>query len=353
MSRADQGVAVLNRQPTLLAIIPLFNEGSGLESFNASLWSQEGAILQHGWRLKVLYVDDGSTDNTPEVLTCLSQSDSRVRFLRLTRNFGHQAALCAGLEAAADVDAVVILDGDGQHPVDLIPEMLRLHIGGIDIVRIVRRDDENSGSPLKRWISRSFHNLWNHLSDVRVPVGVTEFALFGWPVLNALQQYHEVHRYLRGLLTLVGFTTTTLAIHMQPRQHGTSKYSFRKQLRLASDGVFSFSTLPLRLGLLPGLLFIAVACIEGAAILWRLLRGIPITPGWTSLMVVVTLGFGCTMVLLAMVGIYIGKIFEQVKKRPVYLLRPDTARAHDGQAQSLEASAEYSQGKKHRAASAR
>lgn len=317
---------MLTRSRKLLAVVPVFNEAEGLRCFNASLWLQNETILPCGWHLEILYVDDGSTDNTPDVLADLSDDNPRIRFLRLSRNFGHQAALCAGLETA-EADAVVVLDGDGQHPVEFIPDMLRLHIQGTDIVRTTRLDDKNAGAPLKRWISRQFHSLWGQLSNVDVPVGMTEFALFGHPVLKALQQFREVHRYLRGLLTLVGFTTTTLTIRMQPRQHGTTKYSFRKQLRLASDGIFSFSTLPLRLALLPGCLFVSVACVEAVAALWRVSNGYPIAPGWTSLMFVVTLGFGCTMFLLAVLGIYIGNIFEQVKNRPVYVVRPEVERA--------------------------
>lgn len=308
--------------PVLLAIVPVFNEGEGLRAFNDSLWTQEEAISQYGWDLEVLYVDDGSVDSTPVVLADLSHRNPRIRFLRLTRNFGTQAALCAGLESA-DADAAVMLDGDGQHPVELIPEMLRLHLAGSDIIRTARLDNKHGGAPLKRWASRRFHSLWAHLCEVSVPAGTTDFALLGQSAIKALQQFHETHRYLRGLLTLVGFTTTTLEIPILPRQHGATKCSLGKQFRLASDAVFSFSILPLRLALLPAFLFVFVACLEMAATAWRFLSGAPITPGWTSLMIIVTLGFGCTMALLAIIGIYIGKIFEQVKNRPVYLVRPD------------------------------
>jgi polyisoprenyl-phosphate glycosyltransferase len=315
---------------TLLAIVPLFNEGPGLTEFHASLCSQEQKIAPWGWSLKILYIDDGSTDTTPEVLNDLAHCDPRVRFLRLSRNFGHQAALCAGIEAATpNADAVVLLDGDGQHPVELIPEMLRLHLSGIDIVRTARIDDRNAGTLLKRWISVRFHDLWGQLSETKMPNGVTEFALFGSVVLRALQQFHESHRYLRGLLTLVGFTTFTLPIRMLPRAHGSTKYSLSKQLRLASDGIFSFSTLPLKLCLLPGLVFVCAATVETVAMIWRFATGRPIADGWTSLMVILLLGFGCTMLLLAVAGLYIGKIFEQVKDRPVYVVRSDSMQSHD------------------------
>lgn len=315
----------MNTPRHLLAIVPVFDEASGLRQFHASLRIQEQTILPLGWSLHVLYIDDGSTDSTDEILVELAECDPRVRFLRLSRNFGHQAALCAGIEAAdPNADAFVILDGDGQHPVELIPEMLRLHLSGIDIVRTARLDDENAGTPVKRWISRRFHDIWTKLSETNTRHGVTEFALFGCGVLRALQQFHESHRYLRGLLTLVGFTTVTLPVRMLPRMHGTTKYSFAKQLRLASDGLFSFSTLPLKLCLLPGAVFVCAAIGECLVMIWRFLRGDPITAGWTSLMIILLLGFGCTMLLLAVAGLYIGKIFEQVKNRPLYVIRSDS-----------------------------
>jgi dolichol-phosphate mannosyltransferase len=207
--------------------------------------------------------------------------------------------------------------------------MLKLHLSGIDIVRTARIDDQNAGTLLKRWISVRFHDLWAKLSETKTPHGVTEFALFGSVVLRALRQFHESHRYLRGLLTLVGFTTFTLPIRMLPRAHGSTKYSLGKQLGLASDGILSFSTLPLRLCLLPGLVFVCAALVETVAMIWRFATGGPIADGWTSLMLILLLGFGCTMVLLAVAGLYIGKIFEQVKDRPVYVIRSDSRQSHD------------------------
>ena len=319
----------------LFAIVPVLNEAPGLRQFHASLGLQEQLILPLGWRLHVLYIDDGSTDGTDGILVELAECDPRVRFLRLSRNFGHQAALCAGIQAAdPGADAFVILDGDGQHPVELIPEMLRLHLSGIDIIRTARIDDENAGAPLKRWISSRFHDIWTKLSETKAPHGVTEFALFGCAVLRALQQFQETHRYLRGLLTLVGFTTVTLPLRVLPRLQGTTKYSLAKQLRLASDGIFSFSTLPLKLCLLPGAAFVCAAVGECLVMIWRSVRGDPIAPGWTSLMIILLLGFGCTMLLLAVAGLYIGKIFEQVKNRPLYVIRSDS-RPSEASFQSL------------------
>jgi dolichol-phosphate mannosyltransferase len=308
--------------PTLQAIVPLFNESEGLRTFDAQLRAQ-GQSFPPEWSFRVLYVDDGSTDATAEILGELHSRHRDVDYVLLSRNFGHQAALWAGLEAA-DADAVVVMDGDGQHPVDLIPQMLRLHIGGIDVVRTRRRQDERAEGALKYWMSSQFHRLWTHLSQTAVPQGTTEFALFGRPVLRALRRHRETHRYLRGLLTLVGFSTASLLITISPREHGSSKYSLRKQMRLASDAIFSFSAAPLRLGLLLGGLFLLVAAFEGMVVIWNIVAQATLPSGWASLMVMVTLGFGSTMVLLGLLGIYIGKIFEQVKNRPVYIVRYDS-----------------------------
>jgi dolichol-phosphate mannosyltransferase len=319
----------------LIAIVPLFNEALGLRQFHAALASQEQKLAPLGWSLKVLYVDDGSKDATAEILRDLAICDPRVRFLCLSRNFGTQAAMCAGIQAAdPDVDAVVILDGDGQHPIDLIPEMVGFHTAGIDIVRTSRIDDENAGSRYKRWLSVQFHFVWARVTQVKPPVGATDFVLFGASVLRALQQFNETHRYLRGLITLVGFNSLTIPIRMLPRGHGTTKCTLARQIRLASDGILSFSTLPLRLCLLPGLLFVCAALVEVAAMIWRLTFGIPIAAGWTSLMIILLLGFGCTMLLLAVAGLYIGKIFEQVKNRPLYVIRSDS-RHSEGSFQSV------------------
>ncbi len=305
--------------PSLLAIVPIFNESDGLEEFNTSLRSQ-AEHLPPGWTLDVLYIDDGSTDRTADILADLCERDPETQYISLSRNFGHQAALWAGLEAA-DADAVVVMDGDGQHPVTLIPRMLHLHANGVDIVRTVRIDGVEAGAAWKRWLSARFHDLWAALSQTAVPHNTTEFALFGRHVLEALQRHQEVHRYLRGLLTLVGFTSAVLPVSMNPRKHGQSKYSLRQQIRLASDGIFSFSTAPLRLGLVLGGIFLVIAAAELSAVVWRLLQQAVFPSGWTSLMVITTLGFGSTMVLLGLLGVYIGKIFEQVKNRPVYILR--------------------------------
>ncbi len=300
-------------------LIPVFNEGASLHGFHARL-TEATAGLPCIFRF--LYINDGSSDDSIKVLAELSAADARVRAINLTRNFGHQAALSAGLDAC-DADAVIMMDGDGEHPPSLVPEMLRLFESGYDIVHTRRLDRGRDGFFLKKLTSRGFYWTINRLGETQITEGSADFRLMSHEAVRALRQLPEYHRFYRGMVQWIGFSSVVLPFVPEERIAGKSKYSLRKMLRLAADGMFSFSLAPLRLGLLIGGVFLLLAGAEIAYVLSFWLRGTnsKLVPGWSSLIVVITVSSGISMFLTGILGIYVGMIFQEVKRRPLYLVK--------------------------------
>lgn len=300
-------------------IIPVYNESGALPAFHNSLRAALSG-LPHQFRF--LYVNDGSTDSTAAVLAALAERDAEVCAIELSRNFGHQAALSAGLDAF-DADAAIMMDGDGEHPPGLIPEMLRLFEMGYEVVQAQRVDAGRRGILLKRITGGVFYWLINRLGETRVLEGAADYRLLSESAVAALRQMPEYHRFFRGMVPWIGFRTVFLPYAPAERLAGQSRYSLRKMLRLASDGMFSFSLAPLRLALVTGCVFLLVALLEGLYVLSYLLRGVRnhLVPGWGSLMLVLLTSSGISMLLLAILGVYVGMIFQEVKRRPVYILR--------------------------------
>ena len=312
-------------------IIPLYNESASLRRFHAALVA---ALSSLPCRLRFFYVDDGSQDDTGKILAGLAHADSRLQPIALSRNFGHQAALSAGLDAAArdPADAVVMLDGDGQHPPELVPEMVRLFEAGYDVVQMQRRDAP--GPPrFKRAASASFYWLINRLGETHIAEGSADFRLLSRDALLTLARLREYHRFYRGLVEWIGFRSVILPYTPAPRLAGRSQYSLRKMLRLAEHGLLSFSLAPLRLALVIGLLFLALLALEIVYVLSFWIRGDrhALVPGWSSLMMVLTLSSAISMLLLGILGFYVGMIFQEVKRRPVYVVRPETRKPDESQ----------------------
>jgi dolichol-phosphate mannosyltransferase len=305
--------------PTVDLVIPVYNEEESLPEFHKSL-AEIQFPANHTRRY--VYVNDGSSDGTQHVLEQLASEDRRIMVIQLSRNFGHQAALSAGLEAATG-DIVISLDGDGQHPPTLIPEMLRLHENGYDIVKAQRLDDAHSGGFLKRITSRWFYRVISAVGEVNLVEGVSDFRLLSRSALDAVLQLPEYHRFYRGITAWIGYSSITVPYKPGRRIAGKPKYSLKKMLRLASDGLFSFSLGPLRIALVLGGFFIALAAIEMGYLAWVVLSGHreQLVPGWTSLVLILTISSAINMVLLGILGIYVGMIFHEVKRRPVYVVK--------------------------------
>jgi polyisoprenyl-phosphate glycosyltransferase len=300
-------------------VIPVFNESGVIEQTHARIATVIDALP---YDFSIYYVDDGSADGTDAALAAISAQDARVHPLTLSRNFGHQAALTAGLDAA-DGDVVISMDGDGQHPPEMLAEMIDLVKQGYDIVQ-AQRIEESQAFSFKKVTSNAFYSLLNRISGTYIEPGAADFRALSRQALDALKSMPEYHRFLRGMIAWIGYKSLILPFHEPKRMAGKSKYSLGKMLRLASDAIFSFSLMPLYVGLSVGGLFLVLAATQ---IIYVLVISITkpanvyIAPGWSSLMAILLIASGIIMILLGFIGVYVGYIFQQVKGRPVYLLK--------------------------------
>ena len=306
------------RQLAIDLIIPVFNEAGVVEQTYVEV-CQIIDPLPHAFN--IYYVDDGSHDKTAECLGSLAERDRRIVLLELARNFGHQAALTAGLDASTG-DFVITMDADGQHPPGMIPQMIDLFQQGYDIVQ-AQRVEEGQRFSFKRLSSSGFYALINRISGTHMEPGAADFRGMSLQVVEALKSMPEYHRFLRGMISWVGYRSVILPYHETRRVGGRSKYSLGKMFRLAMDAIFSFSLMPLYIGLSAGGLFFCLAALEMIYVLsfWVTGRTSSLAPGWSSLMFVILIVSGMIMILLGFIGIYVGYIFQEVKRRPVYLLK--------------------------------
>ena len=305
--------------PRLSIVCPAYQEEEVLPRFHAVL-SDMLAGLAEDYQVEVVYVDDGSTDGTLGVLRQLAATDSRVRYLSLSRNFGGQAAFTAGLEHATG-DVVVSMDSDLQHPPSFVPTLLEGWKQGYDVV-LTERIDSSDTTWIKRISSSGFYWLLSFISDRDANHSASDFRLLARPALDALLSMRESHRYLRGMVNWVGFRVTNVTFQVAPRAGGHSRYTFGRLVRLASDAIVSFSSLPLRLPLFPGLASLGLGLLYGigALIAGLIAGGLSLWPVHLLLSVMLVLG-GMILCSLGVLGEYTGRIFEQVKQRPVYLLK--------------------------------
>jgi len=296
-------------------VIPVFNEAGVVEQTHARICEVIDTLDYH---FTIYYVDDGSTDGTADCLRELN--DSRVRVLELSRNFGHQAALTAGMDAAKS-DIVITMDSDGQHPPEMIPEMINLIEQGYDIVQAQRIDDMQGS--FKKITSELFYFLLNKISGTYIQPGAADFRALSRQAMDALQAMPEYHRFLRGMIAWMGFSSVLLPYHEPKRVAGKSKYSFSKMVRLASDAIFSFSMTPLYIGLSMGGLFFLLAFGQVVYVLnlWFQGKYDQLEPGWSSLLFFLLIASGIIMILLGFIGIYVGYIFQEVKRRPIYMIK--------------------------------
>jgi dolichol-phosphate mannosyltransferase len=303
-------------RPELSVVIPVLNESRNV----APLLDRLAPILSGlSTNFEIIYVDDGSTDDTAASISTLAVRQPVVRLVQLARNFGHQAALCAGL-AAARGDAVITMDGDLQHPPELIPVLVMEWRGGAEVVQTIRREPAD-GNPVKRAASRGFYRLLSRISRVRVTPGAADFRLMSREAVAAFLACAERCRFNRGLVQWIGFDCVEVPYDAAPRHTGRSKYSWRAMFRLAADAVFSFSTWPLRLAGLAGVIVSAGAAVYLLYALWAALFTDWTVPGWTSLLGTMLVLGGVQLITLWILGEYVGRLYEEVKQRPLYVVR--------------------------------
>jgi dolichol-phosphate mannosyltransferase len=278
---------------------------------------------------EIIFVDDGSTDATLQTLKDLAQGDETIQICALARNFGHQVALAAGLDMA-ECDAVIMMDVDLEHPPALLPEMVEKWRDGYDIVSAVRRDVHQS--LWKKTTSRAFYRLVNLLSTTHVPHDVADFCLLSRPVYSELRSMRERHRFVRGMVSWLGFHRAFVHYNVGKRAAGVSKYTGPKMFAMALDAIFSFSSLPLRLATRVGLFITFSGAVYLAWILVRFFLVRDAVPGWASLIGVTLVLGGSQLLFLGLIGEYLARVFEEVKGRPLYVRKWSTNEAKSTEA---------------------
>jgi polyisoprenyl-phosphate glycosyltransferase len=302
--------------PLVSLVVPVLDEEACIEEFARRA---REALSGAGVRYEILFVDDGSRDGTPACIARLRDRDAGVKTIRFTRRFGHQAALTAGLRFARG-DAVITLDGDLQHPPELIPQLIDAWRRGADVVNTVRRDPEGQGGRLRGGAGRLFYRLLNRLTRTPVVPEGADFRLLDRRAVDAFNRFEEHFVFVRGLVPWLGFPEARVAYRVAPRFAGRSKYRLRPMLRLALDGIVSFSVLPLRLiGLLGAATALFGVCF-GIFALIAYATGHVQGSGWTSLVVLILIFGGVQLFSLGVVSEYVGRTYEEVKRRPRYVI---------------------------------
>jgi polyisoprenyl-phosphate glycosyltransferase len=302
------------RTLTLLSVVaPIYNEEGTVAELHRRTCEAVGEAP-----FELVLVDDGSTDSTPDVLARLAADDSRVRVVGLSRNFGHQAALTAGLDHARG-DVVVMMDGDLQDPPEVIPQMLERWRRGTDVVYAVRRSRRGE-SRAKTATARWFYRLFSRLAQIDLEQNAGDFRLLDRRALEALSSMRERNRFLRGMSVWIGFSQEAVYYDRDPRHAGETKYTPRRMMRFSLDAISSFSHVPLQAATLLGFLFSVVAFLGiPVAIAFRIAG--EFVPGITTVLFVVLLLGGIQLITVGIIGEYLGRVYEEVKRRPLYVVR--------------------------------
>jgi dolichol-phosphate mannosyltransferase len=300
---------------TLSIVIPTFNEEGNIEILYSKLIETLTPLELD--EFEFIFVDDGSQDRSLEIVKKLSIDDPRVKYISFSRNFGHQPALKAGLDHA-QFAGVVSLDADLQHPVKLIPEMIEKWKNGAEVVYTKRKDV--SLPWFKRTTSKLFYRIINTLSQIKLEDGVADFRLLDQKVIHALRAYKESNLFIRGLIPALGFKQESIDYTPHKRFAGETKYSFSKMIRFALTGITSLSAKPLYFSIYFGVFFAMLAFIYGLYAIYIFAFGHEAIPGWTSIIASILLIGGIQLIMIGIIGIYLGKVFAQSKGRPNYII---------------------------------
>ncbi|MBN8837529.1 MAG: glycosyltransferase family 2 protein [Sphingobacteriia bacterium] len=302
-------------QRKISVLIPVHNEEGNISVIINAL---EKVLAPLPYLFEVVFVDDGSTDETLKEIKDISESNNRVFYISFSKNFGHQNAIKAGFDFISG-DCVISMDGDMQHPPSLIPELIQKWEEGYDIVYTIRKDHKEIPM-LKRRTSEMFYNVMNRLSDIDIESGTADFRLMDKSVINVVRNFNEADLFWRGLVKWIGFSQIGIEYEPAERVKGKSKYTFRKMLQFALRGITSFSTKPLGIAIYLGFVFALLSLLYIPYVFYSMYFGHTVS-GWTSLIVTVVFFGGLQLMILGILGVYIGKLFMQSKQRPHYIVR--------------------------------
>ncbi|WP_277301226.1 glycosyltransferase family 2 protein [Veillonella montpellierensis] len=299
----------------LSIVVPVYNEEDNIKVFYDAVVTEMNALA---YDYEVIFVDDGSSDSSSLLLRDLARKDCRVKVLLLARNFGHQLALTCGLDYATG-EAVITMDGDMQHPPALIPQLVQLWEQGYDVVRTIR-DSTEDASWAKAITSKYYYKLMNKMAEVPIVEGGSDFRLMNRKSLETLKLFREHGRFLRGIVGDLGYRQAELHFVAPPRFAGKSKFSIRKMIRFALDGIAAFSRAPLRMALYVGILCGLLSLLMILHILYVYFSGEAVN-GWTTLGMAIFFLGGIQLIGIGIIGEYVGRVFEEVKHRPLYWVR--------------------------------
>ncbi|MFM2431714.1 MAG: hypothetical protein RLZZ511_2927 [Cyanobacteriota bacterium] len=312
---------------TLTVVSPLYNEESVIEAFYQELIAVLDGLSDR-YSATILFVLDRCPDRTLPILKEIAARDRRVQVLALSSRFGHQMSLLAGIDHC-DSDVVVMMDGDLQHPPDLIPAMLEQYEQGYDIIYTIREDAPDSGL-FKQFSSRLFYRLVNWISDIPISESAADFRLVSRKVVLVFQhQMRERNQFMRGLFSWVGFNSVGVRFQARERFAGRTKYSLRRMVRFGLQGVVSFSKRPLQLSIVVGIAFAILSIAYAVISFFQYFIYAALPSGWTTLVIMVSLSTGVQLICLGLIGEYIGAIFDEVKGRPHYIISEKINFHHD------------------------
>ena len=306
--------------PVYSLVLPIFNEEAVIPLLLKRL---DDLIARLDGPAEVIFVDDGSRDTSPIVLEAKARADARYRFIKLSRNFGHQIAITTGMERASG-QAVIVMDADLQDPPEVVIDMVAKWKEGFEIV-YAERLTRNGETAFKRLTADLFYRMIARLSEVDIPRNVGDFRLVDRKALDAFLAMPERERFVRGMFAWIGFRQAVVSFHRPPRAAGETKYSLAKMFRLAANGLVSFSDAPMRVALWAGLAISSLAILYGLIVIAMWLAGAHLERGWSSTIVLVAFLGGANMLMTGVLGVYVGRIYTEVKRRPLYLVEREVS----------------------------
>lgn len=316
LASSSNETAANNQSPVISLVVPCYNEAEVLAFF----YQRTKTVLEaSNVDYEIIFINDGSEDNTLDVISTIRQNNERVKLIDLSRNFGKEIAMTAGMDFATG-KAVIVIDADLQHPPELIPDMIRYWREGCDVVYATRIKHDGE-TFLKKKTSKAFYWVIARLSNVRIPENSGDFRLMSRRAVEAIKQFQEQHRFMKGLFSWIGYRQISIPYHRAPRYAGKTKWSYWQLWNFAIEGITSFSFVPLRvasyLGIMTAFLAIIYAAIE---ILKVVVRGRDV-PGYASIMVTLLFIGAVQLITLGIIGEYLGRIYNEVKQRPLYLVQ--------------------------------